>query len=138
MKKWIFILMIVTAGCGGDTQNSYVDDGRSRLRELDSMNVINAKRQEQDNHKAAVAKMSKKAKKIYAKHPNWSIDDCVNLAENQVWIGMEYDMLVYLRGKPNTVNTSNYGNGNEYQCCWDNFNPSCFYMGDDNIIRSYN
>lgn len=79
-----------------------------------------------------------KAGKIYSKHPEWSKEDCESLSKNKVWIGMTYEMLLYSRGKPNRVNTSNYGNGNQYQCCWDKYNPSCFYMKSDNIIYSYN
>lgn len=79
-----------------------------------------------------------KAGKIQKKHPDWSRQDCENVANNKIWIGMNYDMLVYMRGKPNTVNPSNYGSGVEYQCCWDDYTPSCFYMKEDNIIYSYN
>jgi uncharacterized membrane protein YvbJ len=79
-----------------------------------------------------------KAGKIYKKHPTWSKEDCEDLANNKIWIGMEYDMVVYLRGKPNHINTSNYGSGSEYQACWDDYNPSCFYFGEDRIITSYN
>jgi hypothetical protein len=79
-----------------------------------------------------------KAGKIYKKHPTWSKEDCESLANNKIWIGMEYDMVVYLRGKPNTVNTSNYGNGPEYQACWDDYNPGCFYFSENQIITSYN
>jgi hypothetical protein len=79
-----------------------------------------------------------KAGKIYKNHPEWSKEDCEKLANRRVWVGMEYDMLLYLRGKPNKVNTSNYGAGNEYQCCWDNYDISYFYMGEDHIITSYN
>ncbi len=79
-----------------------------------------------------------KAGKIYKKHPEWSKDDCVMISKNKIWIGMNYDMLIYQRGKPDHVNTSNYGNGNEYQCCWDNYDISCFYMKEDRIITSWN
>ena len=79
-----------------------------------------------------------KAGKIYKKHPNWSKEDCKNLADNRIWIGMEYEMVVYMRGKPNSINTSNYGNGSEYQACWDNYASGCFYFGEDHIIKSYN
>lgn len=79
-----------------------------------------------------------KAWKIQDKHPEWSGEACNLLANGRIWIGMSYDMLVYLRGKPNNVNTSNYGYGNEYQCCWYDYNPSCFYMKDDQIITAYN
>lgn len=79
-----------------------------------------------------------KAGKIQKKHPTWSDDDCENVSKNQIWIGMSYDMLIYERGKPNTVNPSNYGHGVHYQCCWHDQTPSCFYMGDDDIITAYN
>lgn len=79
-----------------------------------------------------------KAGKIYKKHPNWSREDCERLSKKQIWIGMEYEMLVYLRGRPNHVNTSNYGNGDEYQACWDNYDPGCFYFDETQIIKSYN
>ena len=76
--------------------------------------------------------------KLQKKHPDWSEDDCINVMSKKIWVGMSYEMLVYQRGKPNTVNPSNYGNGTEYQCCWDDYSPSCFYMKQDNIIYSYN
>jgi hypothetical protein len=79
-----------------------------------------------------------KAGKIYKKHPNWSKEDCKSLAKNNIWIGMEYEMVVYLRGKPNDINTSNYGSGLEYQACWDDYNPGCFYFSENHIITSYN
>jgi hypothetical protein len=79
-----------------------------------------------------------KAGKIYKKHPNWSKNDCEKIANNEIWIGMEYEMLVYLRGRPNHVNTSNYGKGEEYQACWDNYDPGCFYFDETQIIKSYN
>ena len=52
---------------------------------------------------------------------------------------MRYDMLVYISGKPNHVNVSNYGSGNRYQYCWSYFTPSCFY--DNNaggVLDAYN
>jgi len=79
-----------------------------------------------------------KAGRIQKKHPNWSRGDCEGLANNQIWIGMHIDMVKYLRGLPNHVNTSNYGNGNSYQMCWDDYNPSCFYCEYDGIVTSYN
>ena len=69
-----------------------------------------------------------KAGKIYRKHPDWSKEDCERIAKNMIWIGMNYDMLVCERGKPNSIHTSNYGSGNEYQCCWEDYQTSCFYM----------
>jgi len=79
-----------------------------------------------------------KAGKIQKKHPEWSQEDCERVANNQIWIGMHYDMLVYQRGKPNHVNTSNYGNGPQYQACWGDYEPGCFYFDESRIITSYN
>lgn len=91
------------------------------------------------NDSIADAKWYKtKAGKIQKKHPEWTKDECEAIADGKIWIGMTYEMLVYRRGKPNSVNTSNYGKGNEYQACWDDFNPSCYYFGEDHVIKSYN
>jgi hypothetical protein len=76
--------------------------------------------------------------KIQKKHPAWTEAECTSVFKHEYWIGMSYDMLVYERGKPDHVNTSNYGKGNSYQCCWSDYNPSCFYMNEDYIITSYN
>lgn len=78
------------------------------------------------------------AGKLCAKHTDWQKDDCDTLVENKIWIGMSYDMLVYLRGKPNHANPSNYGSGTHWQWCWSDYTPSCFYGKDDGIITSYN
>ena len=79
-----------------------------------------------------------RAGRIQKKHPNWTKDDCNNIADNKYWIGMSYDMLKYERGNPSSVNPSNYGKGVQYQCCWENITPSCFYFKEDQIIYAYN
>jgi len=79
--------------------------------------------------------------KIQKKHPEWTREECENLAGRKIWIGMSLDMLKYLRGNPNRANPSNYGNygnGVHWQWCWDDYSPSCFYGGEDGIITSYN
>lgn len=79
------------------------------------------------------------AGQICSQHTSWTKDDCTKLANRRVWVGMNYDMLIYLRGKPNHINVSNYGRGNEYQYCWDDRTPSCFYDNNsDDIIDAYN
>ena len=91
------------------------------------------------NEKEEEAKWFKsKAGKIQKKHPEWTKEDCERLANKEIWVGMEYDMVVYLRGKPDKVNTSDYGKGKQYQCCWNDYNPSYFYCGEDGIITAYN
>ncbi|MFZ4545886.1 MAG: hypothetical protein ACOYN4_00545 [Bacteroidales bacterium] len=83
--------------------------------------------------------MKSKAGKIYKTHPTWSKEDCKLLAENKIWIGMGYDMLVFRRGKPNSETPSNYGNGTQWQYCWYDYTPMCFYDdNDDGLIDKYN
>lgn len=80
-----------------------------------------------------------KAGQICTKHPEWSRNICDRLAEKQIWVGMTYDMLVYLNGKPNSINPSNYGGKTQYQYCWAYNTPSCFYDHDgDEIIDAFN
>lgn len=77
--------------------------------------------------------------KLQAKYPGWTKEECEMVVENRIWIGMSYDMLVVERGKPDHKNVSNYGGGNEYQWCWDDYNISCFYdTNNDGLIDSYN
>lgn len=79
------------------------------------------------------------AGKLCAKHPTWKEDDCKDLIEKKIWVGMHYDMLVYLYGKPNHINPSNYGGGMRYQYCWTDYTPGCYYdKNDDGIIDSFN
>ena len=58
--------------------------------------------------------------------------------KHRIWIGMSYKMLTSMRGLPNHINTSNYGDGNQYQACWYDYNPSCFYFNSTQIITAYN
>ena len=81
---------------------------------------------------------SSKAGLIQKKHPEWTREDCDKIAAKKIWIGMTLNMLIYERGEPNRANPSNYGYGTEWQWCWDNYIPSCFYGRDDQIITSYN
>lgn len=78
------------------------------------------------------------AGRLCIKHSDWSESDCESVANKEYWIGMSIEMLKAERGLYNHLNTSNYGSGNEYQMCWDDYNPSCFYAGSDQIITGYN
>ena len=98
---------------------------------------IRERKIKEDNQDKKVWENSKYGK-LQKKHPDWTDEECMKLIDKKIWIGMTYEMLVYQRGKPNTVNPSNYGSGTEYQCCWDDYSPSCFYMKEDDIIYSYN
>lgn len=81
-----------------------------------------------------------KAGKLCTKHPSWTKTDCTNLANNKIWIGMTYEMLVAGYGKPNSINPSDYGSGTQTQYCYTGHNsPNCFYdKNDDGIIDAYN
>ena len=79
-----------------------------------------------------------RAGQICKSHSEWSREDCEDLANNKIWIGMDIDMVKATRGNPNSVNVSNYGNGNEYQWCWWYYAPSCFYGEANGIVTSYN
>lgn len=79
------------------------------------------------------------AGKLCAQDLTWSKDDCENAINDKIWIGMDYDMLVYLNGEPDSSNVSNYGSGNQYQYCWWNQTPNCYYdANNDGLIDSYN
>jgi hypothetical protein len=79
-----------------------------------------------------------KAGQLCKKNPTWSKEDCQNIADRFIWVGMTYDMLIAERGKPSSANPSNYGHGTSWQWCWSGYTPSCFYGGDDGIVTSYN
>ncbi|MDD2565796.1 MAG: hypothetical protein PHZ26_04470 [Candidatus Gracilibacteria bacterium] len=80
-----------------------------------------------------------KAGRICKANPTWTREDCDLLANNKIWIGMSYDMLVYTHGKPNSANPSNYGVGTQWQWCWYDYTPSCYYdTNDDGLVESYN
>lgn len=105
----------------------------------DSITIANYNLSQDSIDKAELLEYYKtKSGRINKKHPEWSRDDCELLANRKVWVGMTLQMVVYLRGRPNTKNTSNYGNGSEYQYCWDDYDPSCFYCREDGIIYAYN
>jgi len=79
-----------------------------------------------------------KAGQWCADNPEWSRSECKKLADGRIWIGMTYDMLKYRWGLPDVANQSNYGYGTEWQWCWNDYEPSCFYGDSDLVIDSYN
>lgn len=124
---------------GVKTEKNYTSSQDAKLSKEDSIknqaridSIDKAKKIEDEKF------LKSKAGKIHKKHPEWSKEDCISISKNQIWIGMHYDMLVYERGRPDNVNTSNYGDGPRYQACWHDYDPSCFYFGESLIITSYN
>jgi hypothetical protein len=114
-----------------------VKDSIQKIK-LDSIDKINAAFQKINTEKELETWHKTKAGKIHKKHPEWSREDCEKLADGKIWIGMDYKMLIYLRGRPNSANPSNYGNGVKWQWCWYDYTPRCFYGGEDGVITSYN
>lgn len=115
---------------GGD----YLDKSLKGLTLLEKEEVIdlegNANLRQWDNPQA---------KQICLEHPSWTKDDCIRVASGQYWIGMHIDMLKYNLGSPDSANPSNYGYGVEWQWCWYDSTPSCFYDdNNDGFIDSYN
>lgn len=79
------------------------------------------------------------AGKLCEEHPTWTRIECQSVIARNHWIGMDYEMLVYMWGKPSQVNSSNYGRGDEYQYCWRSIKPSCYYDDNgDGKIDAYN
>lgn len=71
-------------------------------------------------------------------HVKWTKRECQSVLYHRYWIGMNYWMLVYERGKPNTITRLNYGDNSEVEYCWYDYTPSCFYDHDgDDIINAY-
>ncbi len=94
---------------------------------------------EADTKAKELAWEKSKAGQVCKKHPEWDRETCEKLADGQVWIGMNIDMLEYLRGKPTSGGISNYGRGNRYQFCWFDRTPSCLYDNEgDGVIDAYN
>ena len=101
------------------------------------------KKEEQEEKKKELAEQrayeKSKAWKICKTHSNWSRGDCELLADNRIWIWMSYEMLIYTHWKPDTANPSNYWIWTQWQWCWHDYSPSCFYdNNDDGLIESYN
>ncbi|MBK7096739.1 MAG: hypothetical protein IPH57_17370 [Saprospiraceae bacterium] len=102
-------------------------------KQKDSINAVKEKQAEEARWN------NSKAGRIYKSHPEWSKEDCIRLANRQIWIGMSIYMLKYLRGLPDSANKSDYGYGVSWQWCWFDYSPSCFYDdNNDGIIDSYN
>ena len=135
----LFIVFLVKNCSGTKDSSNFTTETTQQLSKEDSIknkqkndSIIKQEKIEEEKF------LKSKAGKIHKKHPEWSKEDCISISKNQIWIGMEYEMLVYMRGKPDNVNTSNYGDGPRYQACWHNYDASCFYFGQSQIITSYN
>lgn len=136
------LIIVMMAGCNYKSREEkaaiekYKQDSIEKTQ-LKEYSITAIKKVEEDSKEQKEWEKTP-AGKIQKKHPEWSKEDCEGVAEKNVWIGMDIQMVVYNRGLPNHKNVSNYGNGNEYQYCWDNYSISCFYTKADQIVYAYN
>lgn len=134
-----FILLIIGIS---NINNDSTNDDKSAITHsqafYDSIIKSDTKTKTKADSIAEVKYSKTKAGKINKKHPEWSKEDCELIADKKIWIGMTLDMLKYERGNPNSANQSNYGSGTQWQWCWENYTPSCFYGGEEGIVTSYN
>jgi hypothetical protein len=140
-----FNRITVTANDGDETASSSLTiiriltdeekaaDARAKAAKAKAEAKAEAEAKAQD---AAYSKT--RAGRLCAKHPDWARDDCENVANNRIWVGMTLAMLKANRGQPDHATPSNYGHGTSWQWCWDDYTPSCFYGGGDGIITAYN
>lgn len=112
--------------------------GPNYKKRIDSAYAVQQATKQKKLQRDLIKKYGKKVYNLFMKHPDWSLEDCQAVSKGQIWIGMRYDMLLYMWGRPDHVNVSNYGTGDQYQACWEGYTPSCFYFGTDQVIRSYN
>ncbi|HRY59782.1 MAG TPA: hypothetical protein P5096_00115 [Patescibacteria group bacterium] len=78
--------------------------------------------------------------KCKSAHPDWTKKICEDVAKQNVWIGMTYEMLVASAGRePDSAKPSNYGSGTQWQWCYHGKTTMCFYDNDgDKKIDAYN
>jgi len=119
------------------TSEELAEKERKRVEEETKIAEEKAQQEAKKEREEATWKASK-AGKICTQNPTWTREECGRIADGEIWVGMHYNMLKYLRGLPDSVNESNYGYGTSYQVCWHDYRASCFYFDDDGIIDSYN
>jgi len=108
--------------------NNFIDS-------LQNYRITSQKRIDQELEMKKTIAFQERKKRIISKYGEIAGN---RILKHEIWIGMSLEMLKEEKGLPTHVNVSNYGSGNEYQWCWDDYTPSCFYGKSDCIITSYN
>jgi len=107
--------------------------------------IIAGQTKQQKHYEKALKKKLEKAKKICAKHPGWSPEVCLNLVNNELWVGMSKEMLRVVRGAPGNVTTTYLKDGHWWEThvygCYENvilaamYNNLCEYIFlEDGIV----
>jgi len=121
-----------------ERQKLKAEQEAKKQAELEAQKIAEAERVAKEKAEQEAWDASK-AGQICKNHPEWSKIDCEKLANNKIWVGMSIDMLKERRGLPNSANPSDYGFGIQWQWCWYDYTPSCFYDdNNDGLIDSYN
>jgi hypothetical protein len=123
--------------------NEKIDDIVKEKKQKEAQYDKERKQREKETAKEEAIFLNSKAGKIYkfckTKNADVTKEECEDVANGKIWIGMNIWLVVAKRGNPRSINPSNYGRGKEYQYCWDfNWSPSCFYTKEDNIVYAYN
>ncbi len=117
---------------------NYIEQCDEKIKEREGDKKEREKEAQIEEKKFLTSKAGKIYKFCQSKHALVTKEDCIDAANGKIWIGMNIWLLVAKRGKPNSINPSNYGNGNEYQYCWFNWTPMCFYTKSDDKVYAYN
>ena len=134
----LIVKRIFTAEEMADREKQQAEAESRRQARIEAEEAARAEAKAQEEAELA-AYESSKAGQLCKKNPTWTKEECELVADGKYWIGMTYDMLITLRGKPNSANPSNYGSGTRWQWCWRDYTPSCFYDSNgDSVIDSYN
>ena len=118
-----------------------IDSMRNKYRyQSDSTRSAKEKAEQLIKEKELAKYHKTPAGRINKKHPKWSKEDCERIVKGRFWIGMEYDMLIMVMGKPDRINKSNYGDGREWQLIYEGYDIDCFYFSDKGgwILEAYN
>lgn len=125
---------IVVADNGGKKTEKKVDIYRNSAEAIADRKATEARERAEQ-----AAWDNSRAGQLCKSHPDWLKEECQSIADRKIWIGMSYEMLIALRGKPNNASPSNYGGATQWQWCWWRYTPSCFYdHNSDGIIDAYN
>lgn len=129
----------------GEENNQWIEASRQlNMARRNSIEKLVANNQELIDSVNALAELERQkeqyAQQLCEEYPDWTQEDCEDVTNGLIWVGMTYEMLIESVGEePDHATPSNYGYGTEWQWCWDDYSPMCFYdTDDDGVIDAYN
>lgn len=133
---------------------SYVSDTASEHREaMELMQKVKPKAEEivqrriAENRKkealekkrqfeAETANLSAKGKRLKAKYPDWSVEDCDTISKRRIRIGMTTEQVAAAWGRPYRINRSHFPTGLHEQWVMDEMGPNYVYF-ENGICTSF-